>query len=241
VELLWLCQGDAPAHAQERVLPTGTTELVIGLGEDTWGPVISGAHSQSFVIDTALQAAIMGVHFRPGGAFPFLNLPAGELHNAHVPLEAIWGRAAVGLHDRLRDAKTVADKFRVLERALLAQLVKPLARHPAVAFALKRFQNGARTVGDVTDRIGLSPRRFIQRFTAEVGLTPKLFCRIQRFQQVLDLVERVPRVQWAAVAVACGYYDQAHFIHDFQAFSGFKPTDYLQVRGPHRNHVPLAD
>ena len=69
VELLWLCQGDAPAHARERVLPTGTTELVIGLGEDAWGPVICGAHSESFVIDTALRSAVMGVHFRPGGAF----------------------------------------------------------------------------------------------------------------------------------------------------------------------------
>ncbi|HKA56319.1 MAG TPA: AraC family transcriptional regulator [Candidatus Binatia bacterium] len=241
VELLWLYEGAAPAHARERLLPTGTTELVVPLGGDSWEPVISGPHSESFVIETAAQSAIMGVHFRPGGAFPFLDPPAWELHNTNVPLADVWGRAAVALHDRLREAKTVADRFRILEQALRARLVRPLMRHPAVTFALARFHNGARTVADVLDRIGLSQRSFIQRFTDEVGLTPKLFCRIQRFQQVIDLVQRGPHVQWANLAVACGYYDQAHFIHDFRAFSGFSPSDYLKARGEHRNHVPLAD
>src|SRR5262249_19689751 len=67
VELLWLHEGAAPAHARERILPTGTTELVVPLGADSGEPVISGAHSESFVIETAVQSAIMGVHFRPGG------------------------------------------------------------------------------------------------------------------------------------------------------------------------------
>jgi AraC-like DNA-binding protein len=240
VERLWLAQGDAPAHARERILPMGTTELVVPLADNAHGGVISGPHSESFVIDTAVQSAIVGVHFRPGGAFPFLNLPAGELHNTNVPLADVWGRAAVALHDRLREAKTVAAKFQVLEPALLRQLVRPLARHPAVAFALERFHGGARVVADVTERIGLSARSFIQRFADEVGLTPKVYCRIQRFQDVLNMVESRPRIQWAQIALACGYYDQAHFIHDFRAFSGFNPTEYLQRRSEHRNHVPLS-
>jgi transcriptional regulator GlxA family with amidase domain len=107
-------------------------------------------------------------------------------------------------------------------------------------FALREFRV-CRAVADVTDRIGLSPRRFIQVFADEVGLTPKLFCRVQRFQEVLGLVERRRRVDWVQVALDCGHYDQSHFIHDFRAFSGLNPTKYLRIRGDHRNHVPLTD
>ena len=93
----------------------------------------------------------------------------------------------------------------------------------------------------MTERIGLSPRRFIQVFREEVGLTPKLFCRIRRFQEVLGLIGRGQHVEWAEVALACGYFDQAHFIHDFRAFSGLNPKAYLAHRGEHLNHVPLCD
>ena len=81
----------------------------------------------------------------------------------------------------------------------------------------------------------------LQLFTEEVGLTPKLFCRVRRFQEVLRLVAGPARVEWANVALACGYYDQAHFIHDFRAFCGLSPTAYLARRTEHLNHVPLPD
>jgi AraC-like DNA-binding protein len=240
VDVFWHCQRDESPHAKERLLPTGAVELVVNLAEDRLGPIVSGAHSEPFEIDTSEPATIVGVHFKPGGAFPFLNAPADDLHNAHVPLNDLWGRQSRVLHERLCEAHTPPGMFRVLEQCLLAQVRRPLARHPAVEFALREFRV-RRAVSDVTDRIGLSPRHFIQVFADEVGLTPKLFCRVQRFQEVLGLVERRRRVDWAQVAVDCGYYDQSHFIHDFRAFSGLNPTAYLQIRGDHRNHVPLTD
>jgi AraC-like DNA-binding protein len=258
VQLFWLHEGDAPPHARERLLPTGTVELVINLRDDPLracgprdadrlrvfrGPLVCGPHSEFFVIDTTDQASILGVHFKPGGAFPFLGLPAGDLHNQHAPLDALWGARAAELRDRLLEARTPPGKFRVLEQCLLARAAGALARHPAVAFALRSFQGGthAGTVADVTEQVGLSPRSFIQRFTDEVGLTPKLYCRVQRFQQVLHLIDRRQTPDWPMVALACGYYDQAHFIHDFRAFSGLNPTAYVRDRGEHLNHIPLPD
>jgi AraC-like DNA-binding protein len=256
VDKLWLHNGRAAPHAKERILPGGTLELVINLREDplrVYDPqetdrsesfgnsLISGPYSEFFVIDTASQASVMGVHFRPGGAFPFLGLTAGELRNAHVSLEALWGRKANVLRERLLDAKAHGDRFRILERALLAQADRPLERHPAVAFALGEFDRVplAGTVAGVTGRIGLSPRRFIQVFTEEVGLTPKLYCRIRRFQQVIRHVGAGGTVAWAEVALACGYFDQSHFIRDFRAFSGLSPSAYLPLRNEHLGHVPI--
>ena len=98
-----------------------------------------------------------------------------------------------------------------------------------------------RTILEVTDRVGLSPRWFIQVFREEVGLTPKLFCRVRRFQEVVRLIENREQVEWAEVALGAGYFDQAHFIRDFRAFSGLTPTAYLAQRGERLNHVPLRE
>jgi AraC-like DNA-binding protein len=151
------------------------------------------------------------------------------------------GPPAFELRDRLLDARTWAARFHILESVLLAQLTGAPERHPAIAFALDAIRADAqmRTIGQLTERIGLSARRFIEVFRAEVGLTPKPFCRVRRFQRVLTLIERDEAIDWTGMALACGYYDQAHFINDFHAFAGVNPTGYLRVRGPHPNHVPL--
>ena len=142
------------------------------------------------------------------------------------------------MHERLLEAKTPTAMFDVLGQALLEQAVRPLARHPAVAFALREFQARpqAKTVGDVIRQVGLSPRAFIRRFSEEVGLTPKLFCRIRRFQEALGPIRAGRRFAWSDVALDCGYYDQAHLIRDFRAFSGFTPTAFLRVWGEHLDY-----
>ena len=89
----------------------------------------------------------------------------------------------------------------------------------------------------MTDAIGLSAKRFIERFKIEVGLTPKRYCRVRRFQRALALANRGRRVDWTGVALDCGYFDQAHFIHDFRSFAGLTPTEYLAARTSFQNHV----
>lgn len=258
VELFWLYEGYQQPHKKERLLPDGSMELVINLAEDRvrvydpydpdkfqvlQGSLIVGAHSEYFVIDTAQQRSVIGVHFKPGGAFPFFDLPVKELRNMLVSLEALWGRWADRLRERLLEAGTPQGMFGVLERALRAQLARRPHRHPAVAFAVKEFYGApqTRTIAEVTEQIGLSAKRFIQVFSDEVGLTPKLFCRVRRFQRVLRLIGNGRPVEWAAVAADCGYFDQAHFIRDFRAFSGINPSAYLAHRTGHLNHVPLVD
>jgi AraC-like DNA-binding protein len=89
----------------------------------------------------------------------------------------------------------------------------------------------------VTDTIGLSAKRFIERFEREVGVTPKRYCRIRRFQHALTLSHHDRRVDWTRVAMDCGYFDQAHFIHDFRSFSGITPTVYQSAKTSFQNHV----
>jgi AraC-like DNA-binding protein len=235
------------AAVREWVLPTGTIELVIPLStrEQTLSrevrAEVCGPHSRPFLLNTAPIPMMMQVHFKAGGVFPFLRLPPGDLHNLRVSPADLWGTEAKYLEEQLMEAPSPEARFRVLEGFLVTKASQPLGRHPAVRFALRQFRadTSARRVAEVTEQVGLSSRRFIQLFTREVGLAPKLYSRVQRFQQVVNCLDGADRVNWTDLALACGYYDQAHFIRDFQALSGLLPSDYLALKTPHLNHVPL--
>ena len=151
-------------------------------------------------------------------------------------------------------------RFRVAKNLLTQRLRRRPKVHPAIPMALQMFGSGGTgaAVQDVAREVGVCRRHFIQVFGAEVGLTPKLFCRVLRFQQARVLAEhlasvgadRVARAQvrsvldWARLATTCGYFDQSHLIKDFEEFSGLSPADYLRERQPDvrliDNHVEIS-
>lgn len=158
-----------------------------------------------------------------------------------MSLDELWQGRATELRDRLLEASTWEARFLVLERFLL-MVMQPPDRYSAINFALREFDRSpTSSVSAVTDKVGFSARHFNKIFRDRVGLTPKLFCRIRRLQQVLDLVSSKDQVDWTDIAIACGYFDQAHFIHDFRMFANCTPTEYLAQRGFHPCHVVLLD
>jgi AraC-like DNA-binding protein len=241
-------------------LPDGTFELIIDLREQPravfdretmqrratfrrgW---FSGSHSGYIIIDALPASSMIGVHFKAGGAVPFLGSPADELRDRVVELEAIWGARAWDLRDQLLAARGPQAKFRRLEQFLLDRLERWSApgRSRHVSWALQRLlgQPEMPAIRDVVDELGISHKHFVAQFRRQVGLTPKLFCRIQRFQQVLSRIASQQTVEWADVACGCGYFDQAHFVHDFQSFSGLNPSAYLSHRLEDPKFVPLDD
>lgn len=264
IENFWLYQGYESPHFKERIFPSGTFELVFNLRDNELriykavpsqrsdrfsGAIVSGPYNGFFVTDNAEEAAVMGVHFKQGGAFPFLGVSADELADTHVDLEVIWGRWAAKIHERLCATKSTVRRFRLLEKSLLSRIFRPLEHHPAVSLALDGFRqdNTRGAVRKLARTAGCSDRRFIDVFRREVGLKPKLFSRIQRFQRVLALLRRVSAPDWAQLALHYGYFDQSHLIRDFLAFSGFSPADYvgrlmdLRRQDLHVkfNHLPL--
>ena len=245
VDNFWLCEGYDAQNTTERILPTGTLELVINLRKNELrfydaehsencsrfsGAVVSGAHGRGLMPETAEEVCIIGVHFKPGGAFPFLGLPAGDLADTHVDLETIWGLPADRLRERLCEARTSAERFQLLEEALLSRLCYGVEQHYAVSAALEMFwkNRAGPTVREAAKYLGLSQRRFIQVFKSEVGMTPKLFSRIQRFQQTRTVMQQNASPNWATLALDLGYFDQSHMIREFLEFSGLSPTDYLR-------------
>lgn len=253
VETLWHFEGLDLPHARERILPKGTMQILVNLQEDELrtyhgagyrqverirGAALSGAYGAPFGIDTAEQQWIVGVHFRPGGAAPFFAASADALSGQHIEIDALWGRDGALLRERLLEAPTPEAKLRTLETVLLERVARPLEVDKEVELALAACARGV-PIREITTRLGMSPRRFVRHFRSTVGLSPKRFARVRRFGQVLEAIEAGGPVDWCRVAASCGYYDQAHLIHDFREFAGVSPSGYRVARDPH--HLPLAD
>jgi AraC-like DNA-binding protein len=257
VDCFWYAWGLDGNHAKERVLPTGSMQLVVNLREDSIivaddtqtdsgsahpGMVLNGVYTRPLVLDAASRMATIGVSFAPWGGAAFLDRPASELRNQTVALETMWGNAGRHLRDRLLGASTPQSKFQVLDATLRDRLATS-AEPSFVEEAVERVQAHSSTlsVASLVEHIGYSHRHVADRFRKRVGLLPKRFCRVVRFQAVLSQIRELEAVNWPQVALACGYYDQSHLIRDFQEFADMTPTAYQDRAPDEQNHVPLMD
>ena len=255
VELFWFSSRVASAVQsvpREAILPDGCAHLVINLSENrielyeqiestrltaVSGVIFSGPRSSPYAFDPN-ASSVVGVVFRPGGIFRILSAPTEEFSNSRVPLELLNGGEV--LRERLVAAPTPAAKFVLLERFLLRQLQQSRPLHRAVRYAVSAFeQDSFLSVTEVLHKIGLSERRFSRVFTEQVGLRPKVFQRVRRFQNTMASLPSRGGVDWAGTASANGYYDQAHLINDFRAFSSVTPAEFFARDVVQRNHLPL--
>jgi AraC-like DNA-binding protein len=257
VRMLWYARAPQVGHSRERILPTGNTQVILnlareflldcpeGLPERRSPPAaIIGARSIYEIVDTADMADLIGIVFEPGGFPAFASDAADLFSNRSVDLEDVWGLPVRALRDRLREIPSPQARLECFEAFLRcsfkARLTEPRPiRHCAVSFALKRFAQAPSlsTVRDVARSTGWSERRFSQVFREEIGLTPKVWCRVQRFQRAVRQLHAGVEVPWAELALNCGFYDQSHFAKEFRAFSGVDITTYSTRRTQWANHI----
>ncbi len=257
VENIWYYESYDPTHTREKILPDGAIELIIDLGDrpqriyedegslhfrpckKAW---ISGERTKYIVIGVQ-GGSMIGVRFRPGGAYPFFRFPISELSDSVIELDLIWGSLVEEIRDQLLEIPAPEEKLRRFEELLLQRVQRPLEPNRLISYAVQQLQQSPQFIAirDLAGTIGITQKHLISQFERIVGLRPKVFARVCKFQKVLNLIEAQSRIEWAAVAYECGYYDQAHFIKEFQNFSGVNPSSYLTQRGEYLNFVPLPE
>jgi len=255
VRMLWYAQVHTATHKRERVLPTGRVQIILNLARDfvfdcaegqpdVLRPpaLVVGARSVYEVIDSSDMADLVGIVFAPGGFTPFASDAAHLFSNQTVALDCIWGNSAEQLRNHLRELASPDARLDCLEQFLRARFVPHIEsrpRPPLIQFALRCFAHNPSiaSVAETARQIGWSERRFSQVFREEVGLTPKVWCRIQRFQRAVRQLHAGTDIRWAELALDCGYYDQSHFANEFRAFSGVDATTYSARRTRWANHI----
>jgi AraC-like DNA-binding protein len=249
VASLWVHRAQL-AHRFERVLPSGRMQLLVNLHEDelrdytldgraanrSRGAGLQGPRTAPVVVDTIEQHEICGVNFTPAGAWPFLGVPASEVTERVIDLSEFWGRDGSVLRQRILEARDPAAQLDVLETALLEHARYSNARDREVEIACALVAEGVR-IRTVGDQIGLTPRQLIARFRSRIGMSPKLFARIARFQRVIHAIDG--EIPWIELAGRYGFADQAHLIREFRVFAGTTPTAYRARSVEDRNHIPI--
>jgi AraC-like DNA-binding protein len=202
--------------------------------------LVVGARATYEIVDTSDMADLVGIVFEPGAFTCFAGDAADRFSDQNVALEGLWGVDSRGFREQLWEATTPTAKLRCAERFLRDRFSNRLHRCKLVQFALWRFEQSPliTTVSNVARETGWSERHFSQRFREEVGLSPKSWCRLRRFQRALQQLHAGEQVRWAEMALDCGYYDQAHFANEFRAFSGLDATSYSTLRTRWANHLP---
>ena len=235
----------APPYARLMLPPMPAALLIVNLGapfriragteietaEYADGCVIT-MPTRAFEFGYPHPTRSVGVHFKPWGLAPFLPMPAAELCDRPVTVEQAWGRPAVAeLRDRLASAAGPDEMLALLETELMRRLSETtglgLVRHTSSVLAAT---GGAAAIGDLSVGAGVSSTHLAQRYKELIGVTPKRLARTYRFAATVFAIDPAGPIDWAELASAAGYFDQAHFGHEFRSFTGLTPTRYLEVR-----------
>jgi AraC-like DNA-binding protein len=225
------------------VLPDGCLEWIFHLGAPFQRATLSGKwedQPRSFVVGQLTRflllqptgnIQIMGVRFKPGGAYRLLPCPLNLLTNDNIATAEIWGREGTWLEESVLEASSNTKRRQVVEKFLLNRLTRTAAL-PRLEAAIEEVirSRGQTRIHNLASQIGLSSRQLEREFLTGVGFSPKALARIMRFQNLLRLVGEGTLRQWACLALEGGYADQAHMVREFREFAGQTPSEQ-QVTG----------
>jgi AraC-like DNA-binding protein len=255
VASMWFGEGNVAYH-RDRILPSGQSQLLLNLGPpqyriepgppevrvpftDVW---YSGLHQGPIDTEAPHGNALLGVAFTAQGTFPWLGETMSGLSDRIIALADALGDGALRLHERLLNTGSLPERFRIVERWLLARLKPRAIVHPAVRWAVDRLAatGGRVSIEDLATESGFSRKHLGTLFQQQVGLSPKALARVHRFRGALALLDRANgEVPWAELAEQCGFYDQSHLINEFRRFTGFSPVELARRDRPDSGSVVL--
>jgi AraC-like DNA-binding protein len=250
-------EGYDPSHSIDRFLPDGNTEIIIDFDDapkyiydnDTltekqacyrvWA---SGVRTEFISIPAGKYSAMFIISFKKGMAYPFFPFPMNEISERVVDADLLWGNSFTLLREQLKGIQDVSLRFKTVEGFLIKEFQSNFVVNPCVEYALAEIirRPDQVSVGLMNKNIGYSQKHLIEMFKRQVGITPKAYLKIIRFQKAINEIEQRKDVDWTQISQDCGFYDQAHFINDFKFFSGFTPEDYMKRKNGVLNYVPVG-
>lgn len=257
VEFLYYYEGVQHAHKVDRFLPNGDTEILIDFNDapqfiydnDTLTEIqacnriwASGFRTAPITIPSGHNAAMMAITFKKGKAAPFFPFPMNEIADRVVDADLVWGSEFGYLREKLLETKDIGTRFILVEEFLIGKFSSKMQIDPCVAFAVGEMTHRPDqiSIARMNARIGYSQKHFIEMFRKQIGVTPKSYLKIMRFQKAVQTIDAAATPDWSQISQECGFYDQAHFINDFKHFSGFTPAKYAEISTNYQNYIPVG-
>ncbi len=245
-------KGYNPEHSIERVVPDGNVYLIFELDDlsrstydnETLQPNhhftkcwLSGLQKNYISISAHPDSEMFVIKFKPGGAIPFLHKALNEVSNSVVPAESVFGNSVLELREEIYNTSSPAEKYSLAEQFLIHRFDPDYVPDESVYKVIDSIQSDPEfletNMMQLIEESGFSKKHFIDLFKKTVGVTPKYFQRILRFNCILPKVQHQEEISWPQISAECGFYDQAHFIKEFKTFTGYNPKSFLTEQKDH--------
>ncbi|WP_320044417.1 AraC family transcriptional regulator [uncultured Desulfobacter sp.] len=200
------------------------------------GDFMVGALAKRIEIKPTGSISLFAVQFTPEGLYPFLSMPPVDLSNFCVELEEVWELNGLGVSKQIHSAGQTPEKLIQTFEGFFARRMNAFRKHSLnveKAVTIIRAHKGQIPIETLANQLQISSRHLERKFTERIGVPPKQLCRIFRLKNVLINLSPTES-NWSALAVANGYFDQAHFIHEFQFFTGKSPIIYSTAASSQR-------
>lgn len=232
VECYWIAESDDVMPAKEKIIPDGFPEMIfhygdpyrINLQHDTWElqtqSLLAGQIRKYFFLENTGRSGVLGIKFQPTALTHLFDLSMHTLTDKVADLSTLLH---VPLHALLCSSAPHDEKINAINQWLFSIPFKE--DHTDKAIDIIKEHKGAISVADIIAPLGISERHLERLFKRYVGVSPKFYARIIRFNHIFHLnQERNPT--WTDLAFNAGFYDQSHFIRNFKAFTGEDPSSY---------------
>ena len=257
IESIFHFKGFQPDHSIERVVPTGHVFVIFeldGMQRYTYDNEtldanaaytkawVSGVHQNYISISAHQDSEMFVIQFKAYGALPFLYRPLHEIAGQVVAADQFPGADLLALREGIATAANSADKFAVADEWLGDHYRADFAPPQSIVELAKSLQEQpASKLKEILQSFDGSQKHLIGQFKKYIGLTPKQYQRVLRFNDVFVQMQSDQFLSWSDIAQLCGYSDQSHFIKEFKYFSGFNPETFLKADFPDEaaNFFPL--
>lgn len=258
IKYYWILDYESNVVEPIRVIPYGCVQFTFYLGEriNSFGSnndssykdqaVVTGQISSFFDVFPQGKIRLITIVFKPFGAKPFFDFPIFEIQNNIIPIKDINNKEWLDLENRLGDCVDNKSIVSCLENNLLKKLEKNTLfnsyssiNNERIMLAINRIDDSKGTINikDLSSLACLSDKQFNRIFADYVGMNPKNFLRIIRYQSFLlklqnSNIKDTKAVDFLDLVYDCGYYDQSHLINNFKEFTGYTPKEYIKLFSP---------
>jgi AraC-like DNA-binding protein len=237
IECFWMVDGDEARPDRQKIIPDAFTELIFHFGDpyrirlstrwETQGrSLFAGQINKHFYLENTGRSGIFAIKLRPSAATHLFGTQMSELTNKVIDLQTLGKDHDLLVLDKAVRYAKPAERQSTCERFFFDRIDRVPRNHPVDNAVNEIFkQHGMVAIKELAEVLAIGERYIEQIFKKYIGLSPKLFSRIVRFNYIFQLIQdKDPN--WSDVVFQSGFYDQSHFIRNFKAFTGEDPSKY---------------
>ncbi len=247
IQHYWTIESCIPNQQEyiQRIVPSGLSEIIFYFGNKPLSTnlqktindnfILSGQLKDYYDIEVTGKLSLFSILLKPQGLSMFTDIPANEFYNQNIPLQFVFPKETNRLGDKLSAANSFSERISIVEEFLFRQLLKIQNSSSG------RIENCINTINRTKGLVDihslayeacLSRKQFERTFSNSIGVSPKQFLKIVRFQNVLHEKSKHKNISLTELTYKCGYYDQSHMINDFHQLSGLSPKEYFNECEP---------